>query len=699
MAGGKILILGGIRSGKSEYAESLVAQAQQVRYIASAAHSDDSAFAERVEAHRFRRPASWETVETGADPALLLESLGKADPQWPVLVDDLGGWAATILGRADASVFVSQLVDAIRSCQASLILVSPEVGLSVVPPTAAGVAFADLLGELNQAVAAVCDEVTLIIAGQPSRLKPPPPVPAPAASRPPAVTGVAAGVATRKAAPLPDASVPPPIAAPTILTPSLAATAGLAGGAASAITSEAGQGSQPEPSLQSGQAGTAGQSDQPEPAGQSDQAATAGQSGQAAAAGQGGQPEPAGQSDQAGPAGQAEVEGSGGQLGAAQGDQPWVTPDGMADDAGAAVVVQPPGDVLRESTQVLSIVQLGVDIRPGMDLPIHDDEARTAAEAHLSTLEIPGSGLGSLARVVVFAAGTQGRGVPVTWRKPQMFLLNGIHEGNIAAGDDVRASAAVAEAARRGEGPIGLLATENGVAVKVVETPTSGDIAYGEASPRELITDQLREGWRLTDEAVDGGADLIIIGSCGAGAEATAATVTAKITGGEVAALLGRIVGPDGTVDDSSWMLRAATARDALHRSRNCDLNADTILAELGGADFAVIAGIILGATARRTPVLLDGPVGTAAALLARDLGSQSRLWSSIADYGSNPTTKAAADVLGLNPLVDLKAGLGEGATALVALPMLRAALTLASSLPARPKPTPAPPGFDDFVG
>jgi nicotinate-nucleotide--dimethylbenzimidazole phosphoribosyltransferase len=367
-------------------------------------------------------------------------------------------------------------------------------------------------------------------------------------------------------------------------------------------------------------------------------------------------------------------------------------------DADAVIFEDTPGNVLRESTQALSIVQLGVDIRPGMDLPIHDDEARAAAEAHLSNLELPGSGLGSLARIVVFAAGTQGRGVPVTWRKPQMFLLNGIHEGNIAAGDDVRVSASVAEAARRGEGPIGLLAGESGVAVRVVEAPTAGDIAYGEATTREMITDQLREGWRLTDEAVDSGADLIIVGSCGAGAEATAAVVTSRITGGEIAALLGRVVGPDGKVDDASWMLRAATARDALHRSRNSDLNADTILAELGGPDFAIIAGIILGATARRTPVLLDGPVGTAAALLARDLGSQSRLWAAIADYGSNPTTKAAADVLGLNPLIDLRVGLGEGSGALLALPLLRSALTLASTLPVRPTPTAAPPGFEDFV-
>src|SRR5688572_27824281 len=132
MAGGKLLILGGIRSGKSEYAESLLTQAQQVRYVASAADPSDAAFAQRVEAHRFRRPASWETVEAGADPALLPEIIGKADPQVPMLVDDLGGWAAALLGRDDASALVTQLVDAVRLCPARLILVSPEVGLSVV---------------------------------------------------------------------------------------------------------------------------------------------------------------------------------------------------------------------------------------------------------------------------------------------------------------------------------------------------------------------------------------------------------------------------------------------------------------------------------------------------------------------------------------------------------------------------------------
>ncbi len=643
MAGGKLLILGGIRSGKSEYAESLLAQAQQVRYIASAAKPDDAAFAERVEAHRFRRPASWETVEAGSYPGILAAVIGKADSQVPILVDDLGGWAANLLGRSDSRTLVDDLVEAVRSCPARLILVSPEVGLSVVPPTETGVAFADLLGELNQAIAAACDEVTLVIAGQPTLLK---------------------GPSAASAAPAPNLSPGTPTAfgtSPAVTPPADAASPATAApaAAASAAASASGEGAVAVPAVGVGDGGSA--------------AAGLGVAGVAAAAAStpGAQTEDTGAAEGVGEA-SAGVDGDG----ASTGER-----------------------ALSESTRALPIVQLGIDIRPGMDLPIHDDDARSGAEHHLSSLDIPTAGLGSLARVVVFAAGTQGRPVPQAWRKPHLFLLNGIHEGNVAAGDDVRGSAAVAEAARRGEGPIGLLATENGVTVKVVQAPAAGDIAYGEAAPKEIIADQLREGWRLVDEAVDEGADLIIVGSCGAGAETAAAAVTARITGSEIVALLGRIVSADGKVNDDDWMLRAAAVRDALHRSRNSDLNADTVLAELGGPDLAIIAGILLGATARRTPVLLDGPVGTAAALLARDLGSQSRLWSAIADFGTNPTTKAAADVLGLTPLVDLKAGLGEGALALLALPMLNAALTLAATLPVKPSPTAAPPGFEDFVG
>src|SRR2546426_12735005 len=117
MAGGKVLILGGIRSGKSEFAESLFAEVDQVKYVATGSSADE-AFVQRIEAHRFRRPASWETVEATDDPSALLEALDKADPQWPLLIDDLGGWAVTLLGRDDSAVYVSHLANAVRECAA-----------------------------------------------------------------------------------------------------------------------------------------------------------------------------------------------------------------------------------------------------------------------------------------------------------------------------------------------------------------------------------------------------------------------------------------------------------------------------------------------------------------------------------------------------------------------------------------------------
>ena len=86
----------------------------------------------------------------------------------------------------------------------------------------------------------------------------------------------------------------------------------------------------------------------------------------------------------------------------------------------------------------------------------------------------------------------------------------------------------------------------------------------------------LRTGWAMADEAVDSGVDLLMVGSVSPGAEATGAVITSRVTGAEIAGLLSRIVGPDGSIDDASWMLRAAAARDA-HRTRHVSLNADTL--------------------------------------------------------------------------------------------------------------------------
>ncbi len=173
----RTLVLGGIRSGKSRWTEVLVAgelaASDTVSYIATASVTgEDPAWERRIATHRGRRPLSWRTVET-ADVAAQL----RADPQTPALVDDLGNWLTAALdrrgwdgGAVDADV--SDLVAAVRTFPSPLALVSPEVGLTVVPATAAGRRFADELGTLNQRLADCCERVVLVVAGQPLWLKP-----------------------------------------------------------------------------------------------------------------------------------------------------------------------------------------------------------------------------------------------------------------------------------------------------------------------------------------------------------------------------------------------------------------------------------------------------------------------------------------------------------------------------------------------
>jgi adenosyl cobinamide kinase/adenosyl cobinamide phosphate guanylyltransferase/NaMN:DMB phosphoribosyltransferase len=171
-----VLVLGGIRSGKSAFAESLVADAPSVRYVAtSTGGADDQEWLERIEAHQRRRPQSWSTEEAGGDPGRLAGLLSEAKPDDTLLVDDLGGWVGTLLDPAhqpnDDVATVAALADAVRACAGRVVLVSPEVGLSLVPATRVGRAFADALGTVNQALAAACDRVVLVVAGQATWLK------------------------------------------------------------------------------------------------------------------------------------------------------------------------------------------------------------------------------------------------------------------------------------------------------------------------------------------------------------------------------------------------------------------------------------------------------------------------------------------------------------------------------------------------
>jgi adenosylcobinamide kinase / adenosylcobinamide-phosphate guanylyltransferase len=173
----RTLVLGGIKSGKSRWAEAAIAESlgpvEPVRYLATGSVADtDPAWLRRIAQHRDRRPGHWSTVESDDIPTQLRQS-----PAGPTLVDDVCGWLTAALDRrgwedGSVSADVDEMLAAVASFDPPLVLVSHEVGLTVVSANTSGRRFTDELGALNQRLAALCDRVVLMVAGQPLQIKP-----------------------------------------------------------------------------------------------------------------------------------------------------------------------------------------------------------------------------------------------------------------------------------------------------------------------------------------------------------------------------------------------------------------------------------------------------------------------------------------------------------------------------------------------
>jgi adenosylcobinamide kinase/adenosylcobinamide-phosphate guanylyltransferase len=179
------LVLGGARSGKSAFAEQLFAGQVDVIYLATAPHyAHDVEWDERIAHHRAQRPPSWTTAEVGQAPEQLAALLKAADR--PVLVDSLTLWLTGAMdavdawddaawragpGRSRLAELCRELVDAFSGASRPVVAVSDEIGFGVVPESAGTRRFRDELGRLNQAFAAAADEVSLVVAGLPIRLK------------------------------------------------------------------------------------------------------------------------------------------------------------------------------------------------------------------------------------------------------------------------------------------------------------------------------------------------------------------------------------------------------------------------------------------------------------------------------------------------------------------------------------------------
>jgi adenosylcobinamide kinase / adenosylcobinamide-phosphate guanylyltransferase len=162
------LVIGGARSGKSRYAEGLIAaQLPPWTYVATAEAGDHEMIA-RIRTHRKRRGAHWRTVEAPRD----LQAALATGAGGPVLVDCLTLWLSNLmLAEMDVEQEIEKLETALTAAAAPVVLVANEVGLGIVPEFPLGRRFRDMQGMLNQRMAARADRVVLTVAGLPLAVK------------------------------------------------------------------------------------------------------------------------------------------------------------------------------------------------------------------------------------------------------------------------------------------------------------------------------------------------------------------------------------------------------------------------------------------------------------------------------------------------------------------------------------------------
>ncbi|MFC6238845.1 nicotinate-nucleotide--dimethylbenzimidazole phosphoribosyltransferase [Longivirga aurantiaca] len=329
-----------------------------------------------------------------------------------------------------------------------------------------------------------------------------------------------------------------------------------------------------------------------------------------------------------------------------------------------------------------------------IDLP--DDDARAAAAERQSRLTKPTGALGRLEELSLWLCAAQGVCPPRPLERVRVIVLAGDHGIARTAGTSAYPPEVTAQMVLNflaGGAAVNVLARQNGATVRVVDVAVDVDwTELGASVPDDVVRDKVRRGSgsidredamtreeaeaafalgvRIADDEVDAGADLLIPGDMGIGNTTPAAVITGLYTNQDAASVVGRGTG----IDDATWMRKTAAVRDAMRRGRAVKGDPMALLTTVGGADIAAMTGLLLGAAARRTPVLLDGVVSCAAALVAQRVSFRAREWWLAGHRSTEPSAAAALDRLRLEPIVDYGLRLGEGTGALVALPVLVAA-------------------------
>ncbi|MGV9884358.1 nicotinate-nucleotide--dimethylbenzimidazole phosphoribosyltransferase [Streptomyces sp. NPDC003006] len=331
-----------------------------------------------------------------------------------------------------------------------------------------------------------------------------------------------------------------------------------------------------------------------------------------------------------------------------------------------------------------------------------DGGVRRDAEERRERQTVPPGALGRLDELGEWLSAAQSS-VPVRpVERPRVVLFAGDH-GVSELGVSARPAGGAADLVRSvlaGESPVAVLARRLDVPVRVIdmaldcdpaELPAgvaghrvrrgSGRIDIEDALSAEEAERAVRAGMAVADDEADSGTDLIVLGDVSVGGTTPAATLIAALCGTDASVVTGR---GGEAIDDLAWMRKCAAVRDALRRARPVLGDQLELLQAVGGADLAAMTGFLLQCAVRRTPVILDGVVASAAALVAQRVAFRAPDWWLAGHDSGEPAQAKALDRMALEPLLNHGVKVGEGAGALLALPLVRAAAALSAELPER---------------
>ncbi|MEY9875909.1 nicotinate-nucleotide--dimethylbenzimidazole phosphoribosyltransferase [Streptacidiphilus sp. MAP12-33] len=339
-----------------------------------------------------------------------------------------------------------------------------------------------------------------------------------------------------------------------------------------------------------------------------------------------------------------------------------------------------------------------------------DDEYRLAAEERFAALDLPRRSLGELQDLAGWLAAVQGK-VPTQPLSRVNVVVFAADHGIASLGVSTLPAGTTERRVRDildGTAPVSVLARQFGAQVRVVDLGVdaaedafpaevsrhrvrrgSGRIDVENALTREQAEQAFAAGMALADEEADSGTDLVVLGDLGVGSTTVAGVLIGVLCGTDAAVVTGRGSG----IDDRVWMVKCAAIRDSLRRARPVLADQLDLLAAVGGADFAAMAGFLLQCALRRLPVLLDGVVSAACALVAQRIAFRAPEWWRAGQLTGEPAQTKAYERMGVAPLQDQQVAVGAGAGALMSLPLLKAAAALLAELPlpAPPSPPAAP--------